>query len=57
VREVLRYYGNGEPLNGILIASFGILVARIVCESWILFYRMNDTLTRILREQEKANRR
>ena len=44
-------------LRGILMMVFGPLALRFACESIILFFRMNETLTDITRQLETANRR
>jgi len=34
----------------------GPVIIRVICEFWILFYRMNETLTEILNEISKLER-
>lgn len=46
-----------DVVKGLALVVVGPVVVRIICESWILFFRMNETLTDQLREQQKQNRR
>ena len=44
-------------LRGLLLLVFGPMALRFTCESIILFFRINETLTDISRQIERANRR
>lgn len=38
---------NAGLLKGLAILFFGPLIVRLICESLIIFFRMNETLTEI----------
>jgi hypothetical protein len=38
---------NDQAIAGLLVLVFGALYWRVVCELFIVFFRMNDTLTAI----------
>jgi hypothetical protein len=44
-------------LAGIVTLFIAMILLRLLCESLILFYRMNETLTEILHENQKQDRR
>ena len=43
--------------GGLAFVLLGPIVVRLYCEVHILFFRMNETLTQMLHELEKQNRR
>ncbi len=44
---------HGEWLTGFEILIFGPILSRIVCELFILFFRMNESLTDIRNRMKK----
>ncbi len=38
---------NDQALTGLLVLVFGTLYWRVICEVFIVFFRMNDTLSAI----------
>lgn len=41
---------------GVFTTAIGVIFIRLICEYVILLYRMNETLTKLLHEQKRANR-
>jgi len=37
----------GGLIGGVLTIAFGVLVVRVVCEAWIIFFKMNEALQEI----------
>lgn len=38
---------TGSIFKGLIVLFFGPLIVRLICESLIIFFRMNETLTEI----------
>jgi Domain of unknown function (DUF4282) len=38
---------NDQAITGLLVLAFGTLYWRVICEVFIVFFRMNDTLSGI----------
>jgi hypothetical protein len=38
---------NDQAITGLLLLAFGTLYWRVICEVFIVFFRMNDTLSAI----------
>ena len=48
-----RYGGDGLILSGFLLLIFGNLFWRLMCEAWILLFRMSTSLSNIEKEIRK----